>query len=62
MSGMFWCDQQDYATVLERRVRTKSRDYTGCYLHGQVFEAYCEEFGKKIQTVWHQDILYIYLK
>ena len=30
MSGMFWCDQQDYATVLERRVRTKSRDYTGC--------------------------------
>ena len=29
MSGMFWCDQQDYATVLERRVRTKSRDYTG---------------------------------
>ena len=30
MSGMFWCNQQDYATVMETRVRTKSRDYTGC--------------------------------
>ena len=48
-SGMFWCDQQDYATVLERQVCTKSRDYTGWYLHGQVFEAYYEEFGKKFK-------------
>ena len=25
-----WCDQKDYATVLERPVCTKSRDYTCC--------------------------------
>ena len=30
MSRIFWCDQWDYATALVGRVRTKSRDYTGC--------------------------------